>query len=214
MAIDRTKVRRAPHKQVFEESEVRRILERAMIAHVAITDGDQPYCLPVACAPFGDELLLHGSNASRLLKVLSSGAPACVTITLVNALVLARSAFESSMHYQSLMAFGRARSLEGDEKRNALLALTAHLFPERITELRESTDQELKATSVLAFPLNEISIKVSNGGPDDAESDLACDVWAGIVPVTTTYGKPIPAVNLSTGIPVPDYISRWPVDRL
>ena len=214
MGSDRTKVRRAPHKQVFEPGEVRRILDRAIVAHVAVTDQNQPYCLPVACAPFGEELLLHGSTASRLFKSLASGTPACVTITLVDALVLARSAFESSMHYESLMALGKARSLEGQEKRTALCALTAHLFPERVNELRDSTEQELKATSVLAFPLNEISIKISNGQPDDAESDLDSDVWAGIVPVSTNYGTPISADNLKSGIIVPEYISRWPENRL
>ena len=214
MAIDRTKVRRAPQKQVFDQSEARRILERAILAHVAIVDAGQPYCLPVACAPFGHELLLHGSTASRLFKVLASGAPACVTITLVDAFVLARSAFESSMHYQSLMAFGSTRELEGDEKRSALQALTDHLFPERRGELRKSTEQELKATAIVAFPLNEISIKVSNGQPDDPESDLEANVWAGILPISTIYGTPIPAGNLKAGISVPDYISRWPENRL
>ncbi len=214
MGSDRTKVRRAPHKQVFAVEDARRILERAIIAHVAITDENQPYCLPVACAPFGDELLLHGSTASRLFKILANGAPACVTITVVDALVLARSAFESSMHYQSLMALGIARSLEGEEKQTALRAFTAHLFPERINELRDSTDQELKATSVLAFPLNEVSIKISAGQPDDPESDLGSKVWAGIVPISSTYGIPIPADNLKSGTAVPDYISRWPENRL
>lgn len=214
MALDRTKIRRAPHKEVVGLEEARRILGRAIIAHVAITDEGQPYAIPVACAPFGDELLLHGSTASRLFKILASGAPACVTVTLVDALVLARSSFESSMHYHSLMALGSARALEGEEKRSALLTLTNHLFPERVGELRDSTDQELKATSVLAFPLNEISIKVSNGQPDDAPSDLELGIWAGVVPMTTYFGTPIPADNLKDGIDAPDYISRWPENRL
>lgn len=214
METDRTKIHRAPHKQVFESEATRRILERAIIAHVAISDDNQPFCLPVACAPFGDELLLHGSNASRLFRILMDGARVCVTITLIDALVLARSSFESSLHYQSLMAFGSARELEGDEKRSALQALTDHLFPERRSELRESTEQELKATAIVAFPLNETSIKVSNGQPDDPESDLASNVWAGILPISTIYGTPIPAGNLQAGISVPDYISRWPENRL
>ncbi len=214
MESDRTKVHRAPHKQVNDPAVARGILERAIIAHVAITIADQPYCLPVSCAPYGDELLMHGSVASRLFKALADGAPACVTITLVDGLVLARSSFESSMHYQSLMAFGRARLLNNEEKRPALQALTDHLFPERRVELRKSTDQELKATAVVAFPLNEISIKVSQGQPDDPESDLGSGVWAGIIPIHSTYGDPIPANNLRSGIPIPDYISRWPGNRL
>lgn len=214
MGTDRTKVHRAPHKQVFDPAAARRILERAIIAHVAISFDGQPYCIPVACAPFGDELLLHGSTASRLFKALSEGAPACVTITLVDALVLARSSFESSMHYQSLMALGRARSLDDEEKRPALQALTDHLFPERRSELRKSTENELKATTIVAFPLNEISIKVSSGQPDDPESDLEAGVWAGILPISSNYGVPIPAENLKPGIAVPDYISRWPKNRI
>ena len=214
MESDRTKVHRAPHKQVYDPAVVRGILERAIIAHVAITIEDQPFCLPVSCAPFGDELLMHGSVASRLFKALSEAVPACVTITLLDALVLARSSFESSMHYQSLMAFGRARLLKDDEKRSALQALTDHLFPERRAELRESTEKELKATSVVAFPLNEISIKISQGQPDDPESDLDSDVWAGILPIISNYGAPISANNLSSDISIPDYISRWPKNRL
>lgn len=214
MGTDRTKVHRAPHKQVFEPAVARRILERAIIAHVAITIDNQPYCIPVSYAPYGDELLLHGSSASRLFKTLSEGAPACVTITLVDALVLARSSFESSMHYQSLMAFGSARLLSDEEKRPALQALTDHLFPERRNELRKSTEKELKATTIVAFPLNEISVKISNGQPDDPDSDLEANVWAGILPITSTYGTPIPAMNLRPGIAVPEYISRWPINRL
>ena len=214
MESDRTKVRRAPHKQVFEPAVARRILERAIIAHVAITVDDQPYCLPVSCAPFGDELLMHGSTASRLFKALSEGVRACVTITLVDGLVLARSSFESSMHYHSLTAFGRARLLGDEEKPAALQALTDHLFPERRAELRKSTEKELRATTVVAFPLNEISVKVSNGQPDDPETDLDSHVWAGILPILTTYGTPIPAENLRSDISVPDYISRWPRNRL
>lgn len=214
MTTDRTKVHRAPQKQVFEPEAVRRILVRAIIAHVAINVDNQPYCLPVACAPMGNELLLHGSTASRLFKALMEGAPACVTITLVDALVLARSSFESSMHYQSLMALGHARVLNEEEKRPALQALTDHLFPERRSELRKSTENEIKATAIVAFPLTEMSVKVSEGQPDDPDSDLDSDVWAGILPISSNYGTPIPAENLREKISVPEYISRWPKNRL
>ena len=213
MKTERTKVHRAPQKQVFDPVVARRILGRAIIAHVAIAVDGEPFCLPVACAPFENELLLHGSSASRLFRALMDGTPACVTVTLVDALVLARSSFESSMHYQSLMAFGNARVLQEEEKRPALQALTDHLFPERRAELRKSTESEIKATAIVAFPLTEISIKVSNGQPDDPVSDLDSDVWAGILPVSSTYGTPIPADNLKTGIPAPEYISRWPKNR-
>lgn len=213
MATARTKLHRAPHKQVSDSEVVRGILERAMIAHVGICVDGQPFVLPVACAPYGDELLMHGSPASRLFMALAKGSPACVTITFVEGLVLARSAFESSMHYRSLMALGNARELDEQEKPQALQALTDHLFPERRGELRASTQKELKATVVVAFPLNEISVKVSSGQPDDSETDLAANVWAGIIPITSSYAAPVPATNLREGIEVPKYISRWQSNR-
>ena len=206
----RTQVHRVPEKQSYDPKVMEEILSRAIVAHVAISVDGQPYLLPVACAPFGNELLLHGSTASRLFKKLASGAPACVTITLIDGLVLARSAFESSMHYQSLMALGSARTLENGEKILALEALTDHLFPERRVELRASTESEIRATSILAFPLTEISIKVSSGQPDGPESDLISEVWAGIIPMKQSYGIPIAADNLRSNIPVPDYITSWP----
>jgi len=206
----RTKIHRAPQKQVFDPEVARAIIARAIVAHVAITFHGQPYALPLACAPYGDELLLHGSNASRLFKELLDGTPACVTITHIDALVLARSSFESSMHYQSLMALGSAREIEEDEKRRALQALTDHLFPERRAELRKSTEKEINATAIVAFPLTEISVKVSDGEPNDSGLDLDSDVWAGILPLTLTYGVPVAADNLRPEISVPDYITRWP----
>lgn len=206
----RTTIHRAPQKQVFNPETAKAILARAIVAHVAITVDGQPYALPVACAPYGNELLLHGSSASRLFKELINGTPACVTITHLDALVLARSSFESSMHYQSLMALGNARVIDDDEKRPALQVLTDHLFPKRRAELRKSTEKEIKATAIVAFPLTETSVKISNGQPNDPESDLDADVWAGILPITSTYGTPIAADNLQDGILVPDYIATWP----
>ena len=211
MMSERTEVHRSPHKQNHDPEVAKSIISRALVAHVAIAVDGQPFALPVACAPYKDELLLHGSNASRLFKALMDGTPACVTITHIEGLVVARSSFESSMHYQSLMALGSARMIGEDEKRPALQALTEHLFPQRLSELRESTVQEVSATSIVAFPLNEISVKVSNGQPKDKDIDMDSDIWAGILPIKTSYGEPIPADNLRPGIPVPDYIATWVV---
>ena len=208
---ERTEVHRSPHKQNHDPDVAQSIIARALVAHVAIAVDGQPFALPVACAPYKDELLLHGSNASRLFKALMDGTPACVTITHIEGLVVARSSFESSMHYQSLMALGSARMISEDEKRPALEALTEHLFPQRLTQLRQSTEQEVSATSIVAFPLNEISVKVSNGQPKDKDCDLESDIWAGILPIKTSYGEPIPADNLRPGIPIPDYIATWVV---
>ncbi|MCX6430580.1 MAG: pyridoxamine 5'-phosphate oxidase family protein [Actinobacteria bacterium] len=206
---DLTKIHRAPHKGNTDPEVAKQIISSAKICHVAISVEGQPFSIPVACAPYGDEILLHGSKASRLFKTLASGAQACLTITHLDALVLARSSFESSMHYRSLMAFGAARELESDEKFSALDLLTEHLFPQRTCELRKSTSQEIAATTILAFPLTQISVKVSAGEPDDVKEDLSSDVWAGFVPIRTMYGEPIAAANLRPGIPVPDYIATW-----
>lgn len=214
MRTDRTQVRRAPHKQVDDSETLRAILARAIIAHVGISIDGQPFVLPVACAPYGDELLLHGSTASRLFKALLSGTPACVTITLIDALVLARTSFDSSMRYHSMMAFGSARFIDEDEKLSAFEALTDHLFPERAAELRASSEKEIKATTILAFPLSEVSIKVSESSVDDAETEPESSIWAGVVPISSTFDRPIPAGDLKPGIPVPDYISRWPKNRI
>ena len=205
-----TPIKRSPHKESHDREHLIEILDRSRVGHVAIDDGG-PVVIPVAVAPWRDasELLLHGSNASRLFKRLSEGVPACVELTILEALVLARSSFESSMHYKSLVAFGSARALENSEKEEALIALTEHLFPERSKELRPSTEKELKATSILAFPLDDYSIKVSNGEPKDPPEDLTLPVWAGIVPIHEVIGEPRPAKNLDPKIAAPDYIKRW-----
>jgi len=205
-----TPVKRIPHKESHDRKDLLEILSRSRVAHVAIDDGG-PIILPVAIAPWkeGNELLLHGSAASRLFRKLSEGAPACVSLTILEGLVLARSAFESSMNYKSLIAFGSGRSLEGVEKEEALLALTEHLFPERTKELRDSTEKELKATTIIAFPLDDYTVKVSDKEPEDPESDLSERVWAGVVPVDQVLGTPIPASNLDSSIPLPGYIERW-----
>ena len=211
-----TKIHRSPHKSKNDIESRDAILNRAIVAHVGITIDDQPYVLPVLCAPYmsesGDQLILHGSSASRLFKALGEGTPACVTITLIDGLVLARSTFNSSMHYQSLMAFGSGHEITDlDEKRRALQVLSDHLFPERRAELRKSTEQEIKATSVVSFPLNNLSIKVSDGQPKDDKEDLETEVWAGILPMQTIYGAPIAAADLKFDLPAPDYIKNWPL---
>ena len=205
-----TPIKRLPHKESHDRNDLLQILQRSRVAHVAIDDGG-PVVIPVAVASWHDatELLLHGSSASRLFRRLSEGAAAAVSITLLEGLVLARSAFESSMNYRSLVAFGSGRNLEGAEKEEALLALTEHLFPGRSKELRPSTEQELKATTIIAFPLDDYTVKVSDKEPEDPESDLKERVWAGVVPIEEKLGAPIPASNLDPTIAPPDYIKRW-----
>lgn len=206
-----TTIKRAPHKSRQDQESKERILNRAITAHVGVEIDGQPFVLPVLVAPFKGGLILHGSTASRLFKKLSEGAKACVTITLIDGLVLARSTFHSSMHYQSLMAFGTGNLLEGEEKRDAANALSDHLMPGRRAELRESMDQELKATSIIYFPLNEWSIKVSDYAPKDDPEDIETEVWAGVLPMQTVYGQPIDAPDLKFELSAPEYIKTWPL---
>ena len=209
----RTKIKRAPHKAATDTAALYDLLDQSLVAHVGIVEDGQPFVLPVVAARVGDQLLLHGSSASRLMKTIASGAPICVTLTILDGLVLARSAFESSMNYRSAMILGSARALEGQEKLEAFLNLTEKLFPERSQELRLTTEQETKATLMVSMPLNEASVKISKKFPADPAEEYSLPIWAGVLPIKHSYGEPIPDPNLIPGIPVPDYLSRWPEGR-
>lgn len=210
MPTDRTRVRRLPEKQVTDRAVLDSVLDAARVAHVAVQDDTgQPYVLPVACARDGDTVLFHGSTGSRLFTALAAGAPTCLTVTLLDALVAARSVFESSMHYRSAMVLGTARVLEGDAKLAGLERITEHLLPGRWAEARQPNRKELAATLVLALPLDEWSVKVSDGPPDDAEEDLDLPVWAGVVPLHEVVGTPVGAPDLRATHPVPPYVASW-----
>ncbi|MEJ8568554.1 pyridoxamine 5'-phosphate oxidase family protein [Elongatibacter sediminis] len=185
------------------------IVDEARIGHVGFADEGQPYVVPMAVARDQHQLLLHGSVASRLMQQLASGLPCCVTITHLDGLVLARSAFNSSMHYRSLMVFGRASPVtDPDEKARCLEVLTDHLLPGRREELRASTPQEINATQVLAIPLEVFTVKISEGPPDDPARDLGAGIWAGVVPLRTVAGEPIRDPELDSAIPLPDYLGE------
>jgi nitroimidazol reductase NimA-like FMN-containing flavoprotein (pyridoxamine 5'-phosphate oxidase superfamily) len=209
----RTRVRRLPKKAVDDRAVLFSILDSALIAHVAIVDGGQPYSLPVGCARDGDRLLLHGSSASRLFTLLSNGVPCCATITLLDGLVMARSSFESSMHYRSVMILGSALVVSGSAKERALDVLIEHFLPGRISEIRKSTAKEMKSTTVVALELNEYSIKVSAGEPEDLPEDLAEPIWAGVIPLRHVWGSPRPAADLAPGLSPPQYLANWPTGR-
>ncbi len=208
----RTRVKRIPEKAVTDRETAYAILDAGLVAHVAVVTDDQPYVVPVGYARVGDRVIFHGSSASRLFKTLATGAPTCLTVTLLDGLVLARSLFESSMHYRTVMALGSCRPLEGEEEVAALLDLSEQLMPGRTSEARHPAPQELKATVTLALPLDEISVKVGERPPEDVPEDLVDPVysriWAGWVPITEKFGEPV-ADELATGIPVPDYVTRW-----
>lgn len=214
-ASDRTRIRRLPGKAVADREVAYAILDAGLVAHVAVVEDEQPFVLPVGYARRDDEVLIHGSSGSRLFRALADGAHTCLTVTLLDGLVLARSAFESSMHYRSVMVLGRARRLEGDDEFDALRVLTEHLLPGRWSEARQPSRKERAATMTLALPLDEISVKVSAGAPDDDPDDLVdpvySAVWAGTVPILSTFGEPRTDEHTPPGTPIPDYVRGWSI---
>jgi nitroimidazol reductase NimA-like FMN-containing flavoprotein (pyridoxamine 5'-phosphate oxidase superfamily) len=185
------------------------IIDASKICHVGFTMDEQPYVMPMAMARDNDQLLLHGSIASRLMKNLDSGLPCCVTITHLDGLVLARSAFNSSMHYRSVMIFGNAKSIaDFEQKERAFNLLTDHLLPQRRADIRPNTRKEINATMLLTLPLETFTVKVSEGPPDDPAKDLESRVWAGVVPLQLKAGKPVDAPDLAEGIATPAYVRR------
>lgn len=185
------------------------IIDAARLCHVGFTLEDQPYVVPMACARAGRELLLHGSVASRLVEQVGGGLPVCVTVTHLDGLVLARSAFHSSMNYRSVMVFGNAVPVtDPDAKLAGLDALVEHLFPGRLAEIRPSTRKELNATSLLSLPLEIFTTKVRTGPPDEPAYDLDQPVWAGVVPLKLVAGEPEDAPDLAPGHEPPAYLRR------
>lgn len=199
---DRTRVRRLPEKTRTDRAALDEVLDAALVAHVAIIDEGQPYALPMACARDGDRLLVHGSTGSRLMRAMAAGAPVCATVTHLDALVLARSAFNSSMQYRSAMVLGTAQPVA--DQLEGLRLLTEHLIPGRWDILRAPTAKELAATMVLEIPLTEWSVKISESPPEDEPEDLDAAVWAGVVPLSITRGAPVPAPDLRFDLPAPD----------
>ncbi|MEU8260298.1 pyridoxamine 5'-phosphate oxidase family protein [Micromonospora sp. NPDC048999] len=202
---DRTRVRRLPDLAVHDRAALHAVLDAGRVAHLAIADGAQPYALPVAYARDGERVLVHGSTGSRLFRHLAAGAPACLTVTLLDGLVLARSAFESSMNYRCAMVLGMLTVLHRDEKLTALERLSEHLLPGRWAQIRPPSVKEMAATLVLALPLDECSVKISVGPPDDPDDDLDRPVWAGVVPIVETYGTPQPDPRLRHDLPPPEW---------
>jgi nitroimidazol reductase NimA-like FMN-containing flavoprotein (pyridoxamine 5'-phosphate oxidase superfamily) len=206
----RTRVRRVPKRAVYERAAVEAILDEALFCHVGFVAGDQPYVIPTLHARVGEQLYLHGSSASRMVRTLAEGAPACVTASLIDGLVLARSAFHHSMNYRAAVVLGGARLVEGDDERMAALeAFTEALVPGRWPHIRWPDRREMKGTAVLAVDLREASAKVRTGDPVDDEADYARPVWAGVVPVALAAGDPVPDARLADGTPLPGHVAGW-----
>lgn len=208
-ASDRSRVRRLPKRASYDRETIDAILDAGTIAHVGIVDGGRPVVIPMAYARRRDELLLHGSSASRMMKALAAGTEACVAVTHLDGIVVARSAFHSSMNYRSVVIFGAARAITDDAaKREALDALVDHLIPGRVAEVRLPTPEELKVTTIVALRIDEAAAKVRTGPPADEESDYALPVWGGLVPLRLAAAEPEPDGRSAPGIPVPDSVRR------
>ena len=205
----RSQVRRIPARGVYDRAQVNSILDEAYVCHVGFTVDGQPFVIPTGYARLADEIYLHGSAASRMMRSLGEAIDVCVTVTLTDGLVLARSAFHHSMNYRSVVILGQARVVTDPlEKVMALRCFTNHIVPRRWEEVRPPTDQELKAVTVLALRLSEVSAKVRSGPPNDDEADRDLAVWAGVVPLRLEMGHPVSAADLAPGIAEID-LERW-----
>ncbi|HEY8527884.1 MAG TPA: pyridoxamine 5'-phosphate oxidase family protein [Acidimicrobiales bacterium] len=205
----RSTVRRLPERAAYDRATVHAILDEGLVAHVGIATDDGPVVIPMAYARDGDRVLIHGSPASRLLRS-ARGADVCLTVTLLDGLVLARSAFHHSLNYRSVVVQGRAEVLDDLEARRAALdRLVEAIVPGRTADARPPTERELRATTVLALPLDEASVKVRRGGPREEDEDLALPVWAGVVPLALTAGPPVPDDLHDPGVPPPGYVTAY-----
>ena len=207
---ERTRLRRLPKRGAFDRDTVYSILDEAFICHIGFTVDEQPYVIPTAFGRVNDLLYIHGSSASRMLRTLSKEINMCFTATLIDALVLARSAFHHSINYRSVVVLGNATLVTDDnEKNEALKAITNHIVPGRWDDVRWPNELELKATSVLKLPIEEASAKLRTGHPIDDEEDYAMNIWAGILPVELRSGDPIDDDRLDNGAVPPNNITNY-----
>src|SRR6266853_1509311 len=206
----RTRVVREPQRAVYDRDTVNQILDEAFLCHVGFAVEGQPYVIPTSYGRDGDMLYIHGSAASRMLRNLDKGVPVCITVTLLDGLVLARSVFNHSMNYRSVVVLGTATLVDDPaEKLAALRALSEHIIPHRWDDSRQPNETELKATSVLRLPIAEFSAKVRIGPPIDDEEDYSFPTWAGVIPLEMAIGKGIDDPRLENGREVPEYVVRY-----
>jgi nitroimidazol reductase NimA-like FMN-containing flavoprotein (pyridoxamine 5'-phosphate oxidase superfamily) len=207
---DRTVLKRLPQRGSFEREQINQILDEGIVCHVGFVVDGHPVVIPTGYGRVEQDLIIHGSQASRMLRALKQGIDVCVTVTLIDGLVLARSAFHHSMNYRSVVIFGRARLIEDEhEKIDALRALSEHIVPGRWDEVRGPNERELHQTTVLSLPLTEASAKIRTGPPLDDEEDYQLDVWAGTIPLGLASGQPINDPRLSAGLAVPAYALKY-----
>jgi len=207
---DRNRVRRLPARASYDAETIYPIIDEALICHVGFVADGQPFVIPTIHARMGDTIVLHGAKASRLLKHAATGEPLCITCTIVDGLVLARSVFHHSMNYRSAVVFGRGRLAETDEEKWAALeAITEHVMPGRWDDARQPNELEMNATSVVLVEIEEATAKVRTGPPGDEEEDYALPIWAGVLPSQIEYGAPQDDPKLGAGIGVPGYVGEY-----
>jgi uncharacterized protein len=209
MPTPRTTVRRQPTRGVYDAETIAAILDEGFVCHVGFVAEGQPFVIPTIYGRRGSGLYLHGSAVGRLLKTLAGGVPVCVTVTLVDGLVLARSVFNHSMNYRSVVVLGTAVVVEGEEKVTALETIAEHVAPGRWKEARGPSANELKATLVLSLPLDEASAKVRTGPPEDEDEDYELPHWAGVLPLALAAGNPIADPRLPVGTALPPSVRGW-----
>lgn len=209
-ASDRTRVRRAPQRAVTDVAALHAVLDEGLVCHVGFVDGDSPVVIPTSYGRDGDRLYLHGSTGSRMMRHLATGAPVCVTVTLLDGLVLARSVMHHSMNYRSAVIFGHARPMtEPAERDHAFEVIVEHLVPGRWADARHPNRKEAAATAVVALDLGEASVKMRTGPPNDDEIDLGTGTWAGVLPIATAVGAPIADEHTPPGVAPPTYATAY-----
>lgn len=208
---ERTRIRRIDEKAAYDRATIDAILDAGLVGHLGLVGADgTPFVIPTAYARDGDRVLVHGSAASRMIRTGANGADVCLTVTLLDGMVVARSLFESSMAYRSVVVVGRAEPVDDpDDKLAALLHLSDRLIPGRPAEARQPTAKELAATRVFSIPLDEATAKVSDDSITDDPADLALPIWAGFIPMSTVAGRPEPAPDVDPSIPVPASVTGW-----
>jgi nitroimidazol reductase NimA-like FMN-containing flavoprotein (pyridoxamine 5'-phosphate oxidase superfamily) len=203
------RTRRLPEKAVDDRAAIDAILDEGFVCHVAYLMDERPVVIPTLYVRDRDTILLHGSTSSGIAAAARRNSPLSIAVTLVDGLVVARSAFESSVNYRSVVIHGQGVVLDGEAHRRALNLMVEGLIPGRLADIREPTGLEMRKTAVIAVPLDLVSAKVSDGPPEDDPADIGTRVWAGVVPVTTTYGAPVASPDLEQDLEVPDYLRHY-----
>jgi nitroimidazol reductase NimA-like FMN-containing flavoprotein (pyridoxamine 5'-phosphate oxidase superfamily) len=206
---DTTRIRRLPDRGAYDKETIYQIVDEALICHVGFVQDERPFVIPTLIARDGDAILLHGASSSRMMRHIAAGESVCITTTHVDGLVLARSVFHHSVNYRSALLFGSGSLLEGKEKFAAMANFTNKLIPGRWDDARQPNKNEMKATAVVAIPIDMASAKVRVGPPGDDEEDYALDVWAGVLPIAQRFLTPQDDPRLKPGITVPNYIREY-----